>query len=400
MHLMFGTGAVDYRSRGPSVARAGVSSQHDALVIFEAARRGCIPVMRHRLADNEKDIHLMPGSVYVWEEAHASDRSSRCLRRWTDGVKWSQSRMREPFLFYEEVPPFERTEQDRRNRYANTPPSTSTLPSDAHGAAPRARHPSRRDRIIKQDGLKKLTFSALVCMDLADPQDKWAKWHLVCYMTGNDRTIPGVAELPKFAPIEVPDGVYFDTKGVPLDNAPRQTVRWPREPMMGPTPPPSDRDSTYSPMTQQHHMPNMPLAPMSPPASPEDCEDDRYARYHSGYVPASPYVPATPPHIATAPPAPRQGAYPTAPPAPYHNNVIRYSPYDASRPPHPRLPPVSELLTAHYPDLDNPNCGKYIQLPPPNPSAQWGWTRRASEDARYLHMVDDVSHLRVADRRW
>ncbi|KZT57031.1 hypothetical protein CALCODRAFT_496691 [Calocera cornea HHB12733] len=349
------SGAVDYRSRGPTVPRAAVSSQHDALVIFEACRRGCLPVMRHRLADNEKDIHIVPGSVYVWEEAHASDRSSRCLRRWTDGVKWSQSRMREPFLFYEEVPPFERTEQDRRNR---------------------ARHPSRRDRVIKPDGLKKLTFSALVCLGLDDPQDKWAKWHLVCYMTQNDRSVPGVAELPQLMQIDVPDGVYYDVKYVPLDNAPRQTVRWPRD-TMGLTPPLSDGESTYSP---QSHAQHMPISPISPPASPERWEPD-------AEPPSAHYLPRTP----YGPPSSYAPASPHLPP--YHQSVYRPRALEAPR--QERLPPVSEVLAQHHPDLDAAHCPEcardgrhYVHLPPPQPSAQWGWTPRQNEDQKYLHMVD------------
>ncbi|EJU05544.1 hypothetical protein DACRYDRAFT_92816 [Dacryopinax primogenitus] len=366
-------GSVKYQNHGPSISRMAVSSQHDALVVFEAARRGLIPVMRHRLTENEKDIHIVPGTVYVWEEANASDRSSRCLRRWTDGVKWSQSRMREPFLFYEEVPPFERTEADRRNK---------------------TRHPSRRDRIIKPDGLKKLTFTALVRLSPDDPMDRWAKWHLVCYMTQNDRTVPAVSEHPELSQVEVPDGVFYDCKGIALDNAPRQTVKWPREPLTVDTmsmammsPPHSDRDSPlYSPVhgPSGKYMVNMPVPPMSPPASPGEMDHRPYSHY-----PHPPYTPDTPPHIALAPPG--RSSYSGRPEPGYHGLPTPSPMHAPAR--HPRLPGLADVLRAHLPDLDGPDPTRQSgrpgpQLPPLSQEAQWGWTRRRPEDARALHALD------------
>lgn len=43
-------------------------------------------------------MYVRSGSVFIWEE---SDDDAG-IKRWTDGCMWSQSRMREPFLFYEE----------------------------------------------------------------------------------------------------------------------------------------------------------------------------------------------------------------------------------------------------------------------------------------------------------
>lgn len=43
-------------------------------------------------------MYVRSGSVFVWEE----NEDDAGIKRWTDGCMWSQSRMREPFLFYEE----------------------------------------------------------------------------------------------------------------------------------------------------------------------------------------------------------------------------------------------------------------------------------------------------------
>ncbi|KAK4054443.1 Gluconate transport-inducing protein [Microbotryomycetes sp. JL201] len=42
---------------------------------------------------------VKPGAVFVWEEEEAG------IRRWTDHIKWSPSRVSGPFLTYTEVPP-------------------------------------------------------------------------------------------------------------------------------------------------------------------------------------------------------------------------------------------------------------------------------------------------------
>ena len=51
-----------------------------------------------RLSQAERTAYIKSGSVFVWEESD----DELGLKRWTDGRFWSQSRMREPFLFYEE----------------------------------------------------------------------------------------------------------------------------------------------------------------------------------------------------------------------------------------------------------------------------------------------------------
>ena len=66
--------------------------------IQEAVRIGGLPLVTRRLTDQERSYWIRSGSIFVWKE---SDDDTG-IKRWTDGICWSQSRMREPFLFYEE----------------------------------------------------------------------------------------------------------------------------------------------------------------------------------------------------------------------------------------------------------------------------------------------------------
>ena len=55
-----------------------IETTGDALLIFEAARRGMIPRVTRRLIDSERKM-ITSGSVFVFDE----DESG--IKRWTDG---------------------------------------------------------------------------------------------------------------------------------------------------------------------------------------------------------------------------------------------------------------------------------------------------------------------------
>lgn len=56
----------------------------DAHIVFEAVRRGILPLLRRRLTADERD-DITSGNVFVWEEAEHKGG----LERWTDGRRWS-----------------------------------------------------------------------------------------------------------------------------------------------------------------------------------------------------------------------------------------------------------------------------------------------------------------------
>lgn len=121
--------------------RIDIRNVQDAAIIFEAVRRGILPLIQRRLSAAERDL-LKSGDVFVWEEAD----HKKGLERWTDGRRyveidgfapvcfrtaqvvpasshadprfwygrWSQSRMRNEFLYYDEKLPTTQAEKEAK----------------------------------------------------------------------------------------------------------------------------------------------------------------------------------------------------------------------------------------------------------------------------------------------
>ena len=90
-----------------------IETTGDALLILEAARRGLIPRVTRRLVDAERKM-ITSGSVFVFDE----DESG--IKRWTDGLFWSPSRILGNFLLYRET-------DKRGNRNARAEPDDSDV---------------------------------------------------------------------------------------------------------------------------------------------------------------------------------------------------------------------------------------------------------------------------------
>lgn len=73
-----------------------IETTGDALIILEAARRGIIPRVTRRPHSTERRM-ITSGSVFVFDE----DESG--IKRWTDGMYWSPSRISGNFLLYRET---------------------------------------------------------------------------------------------------------------------------------------------------------------------------------------------------------------------------------------------------------------------------------------------------------
>ncbi|KAH9945420.1 Gti1/Pac2 family-domain-containing protein [Epithele typhae] len=74
-----------------------VDTTMDALRLIEAARRGMIPRITRRLNDFERRNMVKSGAVFIF----SVDESG--IKRWTEGLAWSQSRISGNFLLYREV---------------------------------------------------------------------------------------------------------------------------------------------------------------------------------------------------------------------------------------------------------------------------------------------------------
>ncbi|KAF9481070.1 hypothetical protein BDN70DRAFT_876809 [Pholiota conissans] len=170
---------------------------HDAHVVLEAVRLNILPLLKRRLLASERE-ELKSGHVYVWEEA----QDDGGLLRWTDGRRWSQSRMRGDYLFYEEK--IETTQEERDAKAARR----ARRASDPNAIVP---PPIRRkDRPSKPNGLTKQTYSVTVNLPgSSEPR----KWHVVAYFSGEDYArLPVIDNYSYLRNIHAPNGVFFSNK--------------------------------------------------------------------------------------------------------------------------------------------------------------------------------------------
>jgi len=212
----------------PTCTEIRVRSVSDALVIFYAVSKSILPIVSRRL-DSEERRCIRSGSVYVWEERGPdAEATGLGIERWTDGIRWGPSRVRDEFLFYSE------RELDMELDVIGQP---LHLPPGSYYGRP-------RERLIKQ------TYSVYV--NLAGRGRR--KWHLIAYFTqetiDNLYTIDDFAELSS---LQVPPGKFRSArcvKGRPKETSESGgsfTSHHPRSPKYAPYPtsavqPPSPLD--------------------------------------------------------------------------------------------------------------------------------------------------------------
>ncbi|KAG8681161.1 hypothetical protein FRC09_017710 [Ceratobasidium sp. 395] len=168
-----------------------IRSAHDAHVVFEAVRRGWLPMVLHRLSTVDCEC-LRPGQVFCWEQ----DNGESGIERWTDGRKWSSSRARDNFLFY-----IENANRAHQAEGESTSGSTRNYQIDNRR---RASWDFRNDE--KSSGFTKQTYSAWIALE---PGAAPRRWNLTAYFTG-DRylELPTVATDPILSQITVPPNIY------------------------------------------------------------------------------------------------------------------------------------------------------------------------------------------------
>ncbi|KAI0223951.1 Gluconate transport-inducing protein, partial [Massospora cicadina] len=70
-----------------------VQTVNDALRLFEAVSLGILPTTNRRLSGTERRA-IRSGSVFIFDETASG------VQRWTDGLRWSASRLNGHFLIY------------------------------------------------------------------------------------------------------------------------------------------------------------------------------------------------------------------------------------------------------------------------------------------------------------
>ncbi|KAJ5778934.1 hypothetical protein N7457_006654 [Penicillium paradoxum] len=184
-----------------------VATTQDALLLFEACLTGVLHHVPRRPHDRERSHLVRSGSVFIYEE------NASGIKRWTDGVTWSPSRILGNFLVYRELDkPFPPGEKKRAMKKATRRPVPSGRPGepyprhDSQGYSPtspnsgpfseRSSHQSELERALvgslvdsygfKDSGLVKKTMSVTVL---------GVTHHLVSYYSVED-VLRGVLNSP------------------------------------------------------------------------------------------------------------------------------------------------------------------------------------------------------------
>ena len=91
-----------------------VRNTTDALILFEACLSGKLHYVPRRPHDRERSQLIQSGNIFIYEEKESG------IKRWTDGVAWSPSRILGDFLIYRELdkpfPPGEKKRAIKRKR--------------------------------------------------------------------------------------------------------------------------------------------------------------------------------------------------------------------------------------------------------------------------------------------
>ncbi|KAI9321421.1 Gti1/Pac2 family-domain-containing protein [Dichotomocladium elegans] len=158
-----------------------IETTRDSLLIFEACRRGLIPRVNRRLQEKDRDL-VQSGAVFCFDENESG------IKRWTDGLVWSPSRILGNFLVYRELDKRSSQSDDEMSRKGTHNPSNRQQERALVGSLTN----SYRFRV---DGLIKKSMSLTV---------NGVSQHLVSYYTKEDvlrrrlstpSTIPGLRAL-------------------------------------------------------------------------------------------------------------------------------------------------------------------------------------------------------------
>lgn len=117
-----------------------VATTQDALILFEACLTGVLHHVPRRPHDRERSHLVRSGSVFIYEE------NSSGIKRWTDGVTWSPSRILGNFLVYRELekpfPPGEKKRAMKKGSRRPVPPSRPGEPYPRGESAGQSYSPS------------------------------------------------------------------------------------------------------------------------------------------------------------------------------------------------------------------------------------------------------------------
>ncbi|KAL8670863.1 MAG: hypothetical protein Q9168_004623 [Polycauliona sp. 1 TL-2023] len=180
--------------------RGHVETTKDALLIFEGCFQGTLAHCFRRPHDRERADLIVSGNVFVYEEATSG------IKRWTDGIPWSPSRILTNFLIYRQLnspfPPGEKKRATKRSQRVHRPgepyptPAPSTATKDEYSSSFSPESPGlKSDEGADKDGDRGLVGSLVDSYEFKDKgllkktmtvTIKGVQHHLVSYYSLED----------------------------------------------------------------------------------------------------------------------------------------------------------------------------------------------------------------------
>ena len=177
-----------------------IPDTREALILFEATIQGLLNRVTRRPHDRERSALIQSGSVFIYEEGASG------IKRWTDGVSWSPSRILNNFLIYRELEkPFPPGEKKRaKPKVKQTPSDESNVKQGGgEGSVVSPSTPSSatspsgsKDGNLEKDSKRSLVGSLTESYNFKDPGGlvkktmsvvvDGAHYHLVSYYNPDD----------------------------------------------------------------------------------------------------------------------------------------------------------------------------------------------------------------------
>ena len=141
----------------PTYEGVYVQDTQDALLLVQAVINGKLRPVNRRPQDSEREEVIRSGNVFVFQEEQGMG-----IKRWTDGVAWSPSRILGDFLIYREKKPGSRSERQAYRRNSTDASMTGTDHSKYGGAVmkrPLVSHRTSPYGLPQQQGPQYFGFS-------------------------------------------------------------------------------------------------------------------------------------------------------------------------------------------------------------------------------------------------
>ncbi|KAK2461005.1 hypothetical protein APHAL10511_006946 [Amanita phalloides] len=192
----------------PTLQNVRIRSTRDALQVFYAVATNRLPLITRRL-DAEERRAIIAGNVYVWEERGANTEPTGLgMERWTDGMGWGPSRVRDEFLFYHQK------ESDNAEELVN--PVTPWAQMMRGRGPPNRPTTSDQQQSLEPERLIKQTYSVLVYLPNDRPRGIVRKWHLTAYFSQQKlANLETIDSMPMVGNTVVPEGWFRSARTIP-----------------------------------------------------------------------------------------------------------------------------------------------------------------------------------------